>query len=70
MMGIQNGEIYVPSGVDHGGMYSRHYMCTMQDALRTLSIIDIVFQFPNPDDQVKWLKVHGFDIDTPTSGGK
>ncbi len=58
---IKRGELWVPQAKDYGGIYDRHHVFTMYDAINGLDLIDAVFERPNPIDQQGWLKLNGFN---------
>ena len=56
---IKRGNVYVPQGDDWGGVYDRHYVLSMYDAISALGHSEIVIEREDPNEQKEYLISQG-----------
>ena len=56
---IKRGNVYVPEGNDWGGVYDRHYVLSMYDAISALGHSEIVIEREDPNEQKEFLISQG-----------
>ena len=52
---IKRGNVYVPEGEDYGGVYDRHYVLSMYDAISALGHSEIVVEREDPNEQKNYI---------------
>ena len=55
----RRGVIFVPEGSDWGGLLDRHFYLSTYDAIRSLSMADVVVERADPEDQKNYLSASG-----------
>ena len=58
---VERGNVYVPHGKDYGGVYDRHYVLSMYDAISALGHAEIVMEREDPNEQKQYLISQGCD---------
>ena len=58
---IKRGQVGVPQHYDYGGLYDRHHVFTMYDAIDALDLLDAVIEREDPEEQKQWLIEKEFD---------
>ena len=56
---INRGNVYVPGGSDYEGLYDRHYVLSMYDAISALCHSEIVVEREDPNEQKEFLISQG-----------
>ena len=52
---IKRGNVYVPEGEDYGGVYDRHYVLSMYDAISALGHAEVVVEREDPYEQKNYI---------------
>ena len=56
---IKRGNVYVPEGEDYGGVYDRHYVLSMFDAISALGHAEIAVEREDPHEQKNYILTTG-----------
>ena len=58
-LNVERGGVYIPIGVNYHGVYDRHYVLSMYDAISALGHAEVVLEREDPNEQKKYLISQG-----------